>query len=83
MNQSARHDRTVRLLAARLEEMAVATERRPALDVEPRVLGALAATRHAVALGLLAGDEADAIWAAVADRHPCARWAHRRSLAAA
>ena len=33
-----------------------------------------AATRHAIALGLISADEADAVWAAVAGRHPDAEW---------
>jgi hypothetical protein len=76
MSPDARHDHTVRLLAGRLEEIALATERRPAPSpaLEVRVLAALAATRHAVQLGLMTADEADAIWAAVADRHPGAPW---------
>lgn len=76
MNRRVRHDRTVRLLASRLEEIALATERRPARDheLETSVLGALAATRHAVRLGLLSAEEADGIWASVAERHPSAGW---------
>lgn len=76
MSPDARHDHTVRLLAGRLEEIALATERRPArrAELETSVLAALAATRHAVALGLMSAEEADAIWASVADRHPTAPW---------
>jgi hypothetical protein len=70
------HDRTVRLLERRLEVLADASERslsgpRP---LERQVLGVEAATRHAVELNLLSPDEAGAIWAAVASRHPSVRW---------
>lgn len=76
MSPDARHDHTARLLAGRLEEIAFASERRPGRDrgLETPVLAALAATRHAVQLGLLTADEADAIWASVAERHPSAGW---------
>lgn len=76
MSPNARHDHAVRLLAGRLEEIALATERRPARspELETRVLAALAATRHAVQLELMSAEEADAIWASVADRHPAAPW---------
>lgn len=73
MSPDARHDHTRRLLAGRLEELARASERRPARgeqQLELRVLAALAATRHAIELGLLSTEEADAIWASVAERHP-------------
>jgi hypothetical protein len=72
MNSRTRHDRTVRLISARLEEIAVAEERRPALarDLEHSARGAAAATRHAVELCLISRDEADAIWARVAELHP-------------
>ncbi len=84
MNPHTRHDRTVRLLAARLEEIALAGERAGTLDrdLEPRLLGAVAATRHAVRLELLSAEEADAIWHDVAARHPAARWARAGVLAA-
>ena len=71
-----RHDRTVRLLEARLEALAVVSER-AAGDGRPydrHILGAAAATRHAVALHLLSPEEAGAIWAGVARRHPRASW---------
>lgn len=76
MSPHARHDHTVRLLAGRLEELALATERRPARhpELETSVLAALAATRHAIQLGLMSVEEADAIWASVAERHPSAPW---------
>ena len=76
MNSTARHDRTVRLLADRLETLAVASIRSPGGDRAYRVhiLAAVAATRHAVALSLLTPTEAGAIWEEVASRHPEARW---------
>ena len=70
------HDRTVRLLAARLEAAAGVTERSlvGARPLEPHVLALEAATRHAVDLDLLSRDEAEAIWAEVAKRHPAVPW---------
>jgi hypothetical protein len=70
------HDRTVRLLEARLEALAGVTERclsgpRP---VDPQVFALEAATRHAVELRLLSRDEAGAIWASVGERHPSVGW---------
>ena len=76
MEFHARHDRTVRLLADRLETLAVASLRSPggARAYRDHILAAVAATRHAVALELLSPKEADAIWAEVAKRHPEAGW---------
>lgn len=76
MDTSARHDRTARLLAARLETLAVASIRLPAGErlYRDHILAAVAATRHAVALELLSAQEAGAIWAQVAERHPEAQW---------
>jgi hypothetical protein len=76
MNSTARHDRTVRLLADRLETLAVASIRSPGGDRAYRnhILAAVAATRHAVALRLLTSAEAGAIWDEVAGRHPEADW---------
>jgi hypothetical protein len=76
MDERIRHDRTVRLLAARLEGLAVASMRTPGGEriVRHHILAAIAATRHAVDLGLLSTAEADSIWAEVAQRHPDARW---------
>ncbi|HEY3069401.1 MAG TPA: hypothetical protein VGJ34_03715 [Gaiellaceae bacterium] len=76
MDSDARHDRTVRLLATRLETLAVASLRSPGGERTYRdhILAALAATRHAVALELLSPTEADTIWADVARRHPEAGW---------
>jgi hypothetical protein len=76
MDTDARHDRTVRLLAARLETLAVASVRSPGGERAYRdhILAAVAATRHAVALDLISPDEAGAIWTQVARRHPEAQW---------
>jgi hypothetical protein len=76
MDMHTRHDRTVRLLAARLETLAVASIRSPGGERAYRthILAAVAATRHAVALELLSADEAGAIWIDVAARHPEADW---------
>jgi hypothetical protein len=76
MDLLTRHDRTVRLLADRLETLAVASLRVPRGDRAYRdhILAAVAATRHAVALRLLSPDEAAAIWDEVASRHPEAGW---------
>jgi hypothetical protein len=76
MTNDPRHDRTVRLLKARLEALAVVSERAPGSGrpFDRHILGAAAATRHAVALHLLSPEEAGAIWAGVARRHPQALW---------
>jgi hypothetical protein len=76
MDTISRHDRTVRLLAARLETLAVASIRVPGGERAYRdhILAAVAATRHAIALELLSPEEAGAIWAQVATRHPEAGW---------
>jgi hypothetical protein len=85
MNESARIGRTARLLEARLEALALASEHslegeRP---FDRQILGVEAATRHAVALDLLSPQQAGAIWAGVARRHPDARWCHAWPLRAA
>ena len=76
MDERIRHDRTVRLLAARLETLAVASMRAPGGErmVRHHILAAVAATRHAIDLDLLTSEEADTIWAEVAERHPDAGW---------
>lgn len=76
MANHPRHDRTVRLLEARLEALAVVSQRVPGSgrSYDRHILGAAAATRHAVALHLLSSEEAGAIWADVARRHPGASW---------
>jgi len=76
MDECARHDRTVRLLEARLDALAVASERAPRGEsrFEREIAAAVAATRHAVLLEIISAREADSIWAAVARRHPSASW---------
>jgi hypothetical protein len=83
MANHPRHDRTVRLLEARLEALAVVSERAPGggRPFDRHILGAAAATRHAVALHLLSLEEAGAIWASVARRHPDAFWCRDPALA--
>jgi hypothetical protein len=79
MDAHTRHDRTVRLLAARLDSLAVASIRSPGGErvYRDHILAAVAATRHAVALELLTVEEAGAIWIEVAQRHPEAPWCAR------
>ena len=76
MDTRFRHDRTIRLLEARLESLALASEQRPAAErrLERQIVATVAATRHAVALELISREEAGALWADVARRHPDARW---------
>lgn len=78
------HDRTVRMLETRLEGLACVGERSPGgrarLDVH--VSAVAAATRRAIALELISADEADAIWAQVAKRHPASAWCQAGPLAA-
>jgi len=78
MTREAGHDRTVRLLAGRLEAIATARERLAAdavalAGLELDVRRALAATRNAVSLELLSPAEAGAIWEEASRRHPQAR----------
>ncbi len=79
MTRHERHDRTVRLLEARLEALARISECSlvGARPFDEAVLRAAAATRHAIALELLTPEEAGEIWAEVARRHPCAPWSKR------
>ena len=72
MDERSRHDRTARLLEARLEALAIASARAPRgeRDLDREIVAAVAATRHAVALELLSFEEAGAIWSAVSQRHP-------------
>jgi hypothetical protein len=80
-HDAERHDRTVRLLEARLEALAAATERRlcSPRPHEGEALALEAATRHAVALEVVSADEAVAIWCAVAERHPTVQWCRYRA----
>ena len=76
IHSARNHDRTVRLVEARLQELALTAAGPLATPrvVERQVLALAAATRHAVRLELLSAEEADEIWACVAERHPRARW---------
>ncbi|HEX2044715.1 MAG TPA: hypothetical protein VHF23_03700 [Gaiellaceae bacterium] len=76
MDDHSRHDRTVRLLESRLEALAFVSQRSPRGErrYEREIVAAAAATRHAVALELISPEEAGAIWATVARRHPEAAW---------
>jgi hypothetical protein len=76
MEVHLRHDRTARLLTARLEALAAASLRCPGAEraLDRHILGTVAATRHAIALELLSLEEAGEIWAGVARRHPEASW---------
>ncbi|HSK16795.1 MAG TPA: hypothetical protein VK915_11580 [Gaiellaceae bacterium] len=72
MDPLLRHDRTVRLIAGGLEGLALASERARG-DVarfDRQVAAAAAATRHAVELGIVGAEEAEAIWASAVRRHP-------------
>jgi transcription elongation GreA/GreB family factor len=76
MDADSRHERTVRLLEARLEALAAVSERSPRAELrfDQQIVATLAATRHAIALELITSEEADAIWHEVAERHPLAAW---------
>ena len=76
MDELARHDRTLRLLEARLEALADACERAPRGErrFDQEIAAAVAATHHAIELGLIGASEGDAVWAEVARRHPHAAW---------
>jgi hypothetical protein len=84
MDERARHDRTLRLLEARLEALASACERslRGNRRFETEIAAAAAATRHAVELGLISAREANSVWATVARRHRDAPWSRALPLAA-
>jgi hypothetical protein len=85
MRDGPKHDRTVRLLTAQLEAIAVVGERRPVQpsDLDPYVQRTAAATRNAVRLSIITSEEAEAIWTAVAQRHPATPWARLGPLLAA
>jgi hypothetical protein len=76
MDDRTRHDRTLRLLEARLEALAGASERQPRgeLRFEREIAATVAATKHAIDLELISVEEAGAVWARVAGRHPDAGW---------
>lgn len=79
MDALDRHDRTVRLLEAKLEALARAAERPLARrrSLEDEMLRAAVATHRAIALELLSSQEAREIWTTVARRHPNAPWSRR------
>ena len=84
MTRRVRCERTERLLAGRLEEVACSLERSRAGAHAEVVLERLsAATAHAVSLRLLSRTRADAIWTDVADRHPALREARSARVRAA
>jgi hypothetical protein len=72
VTEQARRERTERLLAGRLEELAGSLERSgaPEPEVERRLELASAATRRAIELRLLDGRRAADIWADATRRHP-------------
>jgi hypothetical protein len=78
------HERTLHLLETRLEGLACVCERSPsaARRLDAQVTAVAAATRRAVQLELLSAEEASAVWAAVALRHPRAEWCRSGPLAA-
>jgi hypothetical protein len=77
-------ERTRHMLEARLEGLACVCERSPSTKrlLEVQVTAVAAATRRAVELDLLSSEEATAVWAAVAGRHPRAEWCRYGPLAA-
>ena len=76
MDADRRHERTRRILEARLEALALASEHSlvGGRSVYGQLLGAAAATKHAVELDLLTPEEAGRVWTDVARRHPGVRW---------
>jgi hypothetical protein len=76
MDDRARHDRTLRLLEGRLDALARASERQPRgeLRFQREIAATVAATKHAIDLELITAEEAGAVWARVAGRHPDAAW---------
>lgn len=71
------------MLEARLEGLACVGERSPAVNrsFDEHVTAVAAATRRAVDLRLLSAEEAGAVWAAVAQRHPASTWCRDDPLA--
>ena len=70
MTEADRAERTARLLAARLDDVARAAAGLPHAEAERLVERASVATKHAVELELLGADEADEIWHEAHVRHP-------------
>ena len=74
MMEQARRERTARLLAHRLDELAAALERPvPQVGATHRLELASLATERAVALRLISERRAAAIWADAVRRHPVLR----------
>jgi hypothetical protein len=76
VDDDRRHERTLRMLEARLETLALVSEHSltGGRSVYGRLLGAAAATKHAVELDLLSAEEAGRVWMEVAIRHPDVHW---------
>ena len=70
MTEADRAERTARLLAARLEDVARAAAGLPHGESERLVEVASAATMRAVELDLLGAEQADEIWHEAHLRHP-------------
>lgn len=70
VTEADRVERTARLLAARLEDVARAAARLPHGEAQRLVELASVATIHAVELDLLGAEEADEIWHEAHVRHP-------------
>jgi hypothetical protein len=77
MERSAAGERFARILEARLEALAVVSERSVGgrdAQLEVLVTRAAEATRRAVELDLLSEPEAEKIWVGIRRRHPAVRW---------
>jgi hypothetical protein len=70
MTEADRAERTARLLAARLEDVARTASGLPHVEAERLVELASLATLHAVELELLGAEKADEIWHEAHVRHP-------------
>jgi hypothetical protein len=70
MTEADRAERTARLLAARLEDVARAVAGLPHVEAERLVELASVATLNAVELELLRAEKADEIWHEAHVRHP-------------
>jgi hypothetical protein len=72
MTEAVRSERTARVLAARLDELARALELAgvPAAAASRLLEAASVATLHAVTLDLLTAERAAGVWHDAAERHP-------------
>ncbi|HEY1368622.1 MAG TPA: hypothetical protein VGF23_15985 [Gaiellaceae bacterium] len=68
MTEAARRERTARILGARLSELGTTALPRDAAAAY--IEAAWVATAHAVALGFLAAEQAEALWQEAAARSP-------------